>query len=135
MSIVRKNIRKIKLKSNCYLLVFHKSLDKGCGSAVSLYIHDIEFLKFDCFGHEKGHYHVFSPNKIYYFKEKTCSKQIKKTTFELTHNLQHYLSKSNNKLIKLFKINPMNTRIHLKFMKMMRVMEKYEIKYYKDMRF
>ena len=125
MSIVRKNIRKIKLKSNCYLLVFHKSLDKGCGSAVSLYIHD----------NEKGHYHVFSPNKIYYFKEKTCSKQIKKTTFELTHNLQHYLSKSNNKLIKLFKINPMNTRIHLKFMKMMRVMEKYEIKYYKDMRF
>ena len=38
----------IYIQDNLYFLVFHKTLIKGFGSAVSLYINDYEFLKFDC---------------------------------------------------------------------------------------
>ena len=53
---LRKGVYKLDVQENLYLLVFHKVLDIGCGTAVSLYINNHEFLKFDCFGDKKGHF-------------------------------------------------------------------------------
>jgi hypothetical protein len=88
-------------------LVFHKTYNGGFGPAVSLYLNEHEFLKFDCFGIEKGHYHIYDgkTNDTIFFAEKTCREQIDKTAYELSNNIEFYLKKSNNVNIQNFKIN------------------------------
>ena len=102
----RNDIYKVTIQDNLYFLVFHKNLPIGFGSALSLYINNFEFLKFDCFGENKGHYHIYN-NKInepIYFTEKTPEEQINKT-FELINNINLFLNKSNCINIQNFKID------------------------------
>ena len=56
--MIRKDIYKVDIQDNLYFLVFHKTFNGDYGSAVSLYVNDYEFLKFDCLGENKGHYHI-----------------------------------------------------------------------------
>lgn len=104
---LRKDLYKIEIDSNVYLLVFHKMLPIGFGSALSLYINNWEFLKFDCFGKEKGHFHIYSgsKNKTIYFVETTCEEQIEKSIYEISTNLKTYLTNVNNSKIKNVSIN------------------------------
>ena len=64
-------------------------------------------LKFDCFGEDKGHYHIYDniTNETIYFTEKTCEEQITRTSYELINNIGFYLNKSNIEGIKNFKIS------------------------------
>jgi len=102
----RNDIYKVTVQDNLYFLVFHKNLPIGFGSAVSLYINDFEFLKFDCFGENKGHYHIYDNklNETIYFTEKTPQEQINRTC-ELISNINLFLIKSNKNYIKNFKID------------------------------
>jgi hypothetical protein len=102
----RNDIYKVTVQDNLYFLVFHKNLPVGFGSAVSLYINDFEFLKFDCFGENKGHYHIYDNklNETIYFTEKTPQEQINRTC-ELISNINLFLIKSNKNYIKNFKID------------------------------
>jgi hypothetical protein len=105
MGMIRKDTYKIDIQDGLYFLVFHKTFNGGFGSAVSLYIN--EYLKFDCYGENKGHYHIYD-NITYetiYFTEKTCEEQIIRTSYELINNIDIYLNKSNMVDIKNFKIN------------------------------
>ena len=105
--MIRKDIYKIDIQDGLYFLVFHKTFNGGFGSAVSLYINEFEYLKFDCFGENEGHYHIYDDitNEIIYFIEKTCEEQITRTSYELINNIDTYLNKSKNVDIKNFKIN------------------------------
>ena len=102
----RNDIYKVTVQDNLYFLVFHKNLPIGFGSAVSLYIFEFEFLKFDCFGENKGHYHIYDNklNETIYFTEKTPQEQINRTC-ELISNINLFLIKSNKNYIKNFKID------------------------------
>ena len=102
----RNDIYKVTVQDNLYFLVFHKNLPVGFGSAVSLYINNFEFLKFDCFGENKGHYHIYDSklNETIYFTEKTPQEQINRTC-ELISNINLFLIKSNKNYIKNFKID------------------------------
>ena len=102
----RNDIYKVTVQDNLYFLVFHKNLPIGFGSAVSLYINEFEFLKFDCFGENKGHYHIYDNklNETIYFTEKTPQEQINRTC-ELISNINLFLIKSNKNYIKNFKID------------------------------
>ena len=103
---IRKDIFRIHVQPHMYFLVFHKDLKIGFGPALCLYIHGIEFLKFDCFGYEKGHYHIFNgiTNKgRIYFEEETVEEQIQKTYSELC-NLEKYLEESTLQRIRNYKI-------------------------------
>jgi hypothetical protein len=105
--MVRKDIYRIDIQDNLYFLVFHKTLVKGQGTAVSLYINDYEFLKFDCFGENKGHYHIYGKiNEEILFTEKTCEEQIDKICY-LIANFTGFLNKSNRIDIKNFKLDNM----------------------------
>jgi len=129
---MRKDIYKVHIQDNLYFLVFHKTLIKGFGSAVSLYINDYEYLKFDCFGENKGHYHIYNKiNEEIYFTEKTCEEQINKTCNLLT-NINVFLAKSNRKDIKYLKIDMDNfiNKIDIIMNKML----EYEYKYYSSSR-
>jgi len=130
---VRKDEYKIKIDKNIYFNVFHKKLDIGFGPAVSLYIHNIEFLKFDCFGKNLGHYHIFNGinNERIYFSEITVEEQINKILFELTNNINTFLLSSNNKKIKsLILPNDFN----LKIIAIKNKMLEYENNYYAHLR-
>jgi len=105
--MIRKDILKIDIQDNLYVLVFHKILSSGFGTAVSLYIHEHEFLKFDCFGENKGHYHIYDSvtNNTIYFDEKTCIEQINRSCYELANNINIYLNKSSRNNIREFTID------------------------------
>ena len=61
-----------KIQEDVLFQVYWKSLPIGTGPAVILKAFGQEILKFDCFGKEKGHFHV-APNYEFriYFGEET----------------------------------------------------------------
>jgi hypothetical protein len=101
---LRLDVVKIDIQENAYLLVYHKFLEIGSGVSIGLYLYNTEFLKFDCFGKSKGHYHIFNKkNKDrMYFTEPTATEQIDKTTSELSNNIAKYLVTSPEKKIRDF---------------------------------
>ena len=105
--MIRKDIHRIDIQDNLYFLVFHKDINIGFGAAASLYINKFEYLKFDCFGENNGHYHIYDniTNDTIYFTEKTCEEQIARTCSELINNINIFLAKSKRKCIKNFKID------------------------------
>ena len=131
--MIRKDIHKVDIQDNLYFLVFHKSLHKGFGSAVSVYINNYEFLKFDCFGDKKGHYHIFNDkkNEEKYFTEKTCEEQINRTC-EFILNINTFLNTSNRKDIKNLIIDMSNFVNKLDEIKTK--MLEYEYKFYSSLR-
>ena len=84
--MIRKDLYKVDIQDNFYFVVFHKKVKKGFGSAVSLYVNDYEFLKFDCIGEKRGHYHIYGDNMNVeiLFNEKTCEEQINRTCALIT---------------------------------------------------
>ncbi len=103
---LRKDVTNLKIQDDVYFQVYWKELAIGKGPAVILYIYNKEVLKFDCFGKEKGHYHVdfykqngTKENRIF-FTENRASKQIERTVFELNTNLDYYLQRSKDQCIR-----------------------------------
>jgi len=47
--MIRKDLYIINVQKGLYLLVFHKTFNGGIGPALSVYINNYEYLKFDCF--------------------------------------------------------------------------------------
>ena len=118
------------------MLVFHKALSIGFGPAVSIYIDEHEFMKFDCFGKSKGHYHIYDikKNQTIYFSEISVHDQIHRTGLEITQNLKNYISKSKlNKVKNLCSENFENISID-KINIMKNKMMEYEEKYYINLR-
>lgn len=101
---IRKDVLKIDIQENAYFLVYHKNIDIGFGPTVGLYLYNIEYLKFDCFGQDHGHYHVFNKKTDVriYFTEKTVLEQINKVKGGLMNTIQSYLQASKNKAIREF---------------------------------
>ncbi|MBC3758426.1 hypothetical protein H7U19_08430 [Hyunsoonleella sp. SJ7] len=90
--VKRHDLQKISIQKDLYLQVYWKVLKIGKGPAVILKWKTIELMKFDCFGHKDGHYHI-APNYDFriYFTEQTAKAQIKRTSEELLINAQRYL--------------------------------------------
>jgi hypothetical protein len=131
---LRKDVVKIDIQANAYVLVYHKFLDIGSGSSIGLYLYNKEFLKFDCFGSRKGHYHVFNKktDKRIYFTEQTAKEQIEKTIHELTNNINSYLVTSPNIKIKKFVFD--TNLLKLKLAEAKQILMNYEDKFYAAMR-
>ena len=131
---VRKDVLKIEIQENAYMLVYHKNLDIGFGPALGLYLYDIEYLKFDFFGEEKGHYHIFNKKRDVriYFKERTVLEQINKVAHELTNNIQTYLEGSKNKKILEFQFE--NDVFRSKILAAVEILLDYENKHYSFLR-
>ncbi|MEQ9289718.1 MAG: hypothetical protein RIG77_22510 [Cyclobacteriaceae bacterium] len=91
-SVIRRDVTTINVDSNFQLLVYWKVLPIGKGPAIILKVLNKEFMKFDCFGKDKGHYHI-SPkyNFRIFFIENTRKSQIKRSINELKTNTQNYL--------------------------------------------
>lgn len=103
---VRKDEIKIPVQPNLELIVYWKDLNVGKGPAAILKAHGKEIMKFDCFGFNKGHYHV-TPHYGFriYFTEHTSSEQIKRSGNELRRNAEKYLKLHEDKKVRSVKIN------------------------------
>jgi len=103
---LRKDVTNLKIQDDVYFQVYWKELAIGKGPAVILYIYNKEILKFDCFGKEKGHYHVDfyklngSKEDRIFFIENRASEQIERTVFELNTNLNYYLQRNKDHRIR-----------------------------------
>lgn len=131
---LRKDVVKIDIQENAYVLVYHKFLDIGSGSSIGLYLYNTEYLKFDCFGLRKGHYHVFNKktNDRIYFTEQTAKEQIDKSTSELSENITMYLAMSPNKKIRDFVFD--KPLLKSKLAEAKRLLIEYEDKFYAAIR-
>ena len=104
-SPIRKNTYKIDITDNFYLLVFHKRLTIGSGVALSVYINNIEYLKYDCFG-KGGHHHIYDIiEKTIYFKDLERINQINKSIDDIITNINNYIVSSKNQKIKNFQFD------------------------------
>lgn len=131
---LRKDVVKIDIQENAYVLVYHKFLDIGSGSSIGLYLYNKEYLKFDCFGKNKGHYHVNNKKNDdrIYFTEQTAKEQIEKTINELTTNINSYLVMSSNIKIKEFVFD--DNLLKSKLTEAKQILMGYEDKFYAAMR-
>ncbi len=92
--LVRKDVTNIAIQEGLTLVVYWKVLNIGKGPAVILKVYNREILKFDCFGKEKGHYHVYpNYNDRIWFIEDNAADQVRRTRLELEMNGSKYLRK------------------------------------------
>jgi hypothetical protein len=98
---VRHDLEEIEIEKNLKLLVYWKALTIGKGPAVILQAFENEILKFDCFGKNKGHYHI-APHYDFriFFIEETVPDQISRTIKELRLNGFRYLKSQNDSRFK-----------------------------------
>ncbi|MEP2023210.1 MAG: hypothetical protein ABJH98_09285 [Reichenbachiella sp.] len=103
---IRKDLIKIEIDGNLEFLVYWKILSIGKGPAVVLSALGQELLKFDCFGENRGHYHVMPTySQRIFFYENTRMSQIQRTIKELRHNTVKYLKIHPKESIRKLTIN------------------------------
>lgn len=72
----------------------------GRGPSAVVYIGNKSVLKFDCFGAEQGHLHIYALEKSgkqrlrIFLREQTAEEQVARAEFELFWNLESYLGAS-----------------------------------------
>lgn len=107
---VEKDIVIYEIQPQVLVKVYWKILPIGKGTALELIISGDEILRFDCFGEDDGHYHIFvgyeypDRDRIY-FPEKTVEEQINRAIFELSHNLHCFLQLHRSPQIRNLKID------------------------------
>ncbi len=101
------------IQDHAYLAVYWKDIPIGKGPCVSLYVHDKEIFKFDCFGEDRGHYHtnigqlplVPRGEDRLYFSERSIEEQLKHAIFEIRRNTNYYLHRNFDPRITFFKLD------------------------------
>jgi len=110
----RKYLHIICLDKDAFFLVYHKDLSTGSDVSCSLYIHDVECLKYDCQG-LRGHFHIYldsTPShhiKISFprsmLSETLRKEQIDYVVSHIPLHLKTYLSRSSHHLVRRFQID------------------------------
>ena len=99
----------IPIQEHLYALVFFKSLSTGTGVSVSIYIHGTEFLKYDCQGIERGHYHIYDrgrDTKLFFMVGTDRTEQIDISINDISTNITRYIRSCHDENIRSFQIHP-----------------------------
>lgn len=105
------DVRLISIQPDSYLAVYYKRYDTGVGPGVSLYIHENEILRFDCFGKGRGHYHslpclsALPSDERIGFTAETIKSQVNETVEETTGNYAAHLGKHFRRNIRDFRFD------------------------------
>ena len=92
-------VRLVPIQPNSYLAVYYKHYGADFGPGVSLYVHENEVLRLDCFGNESGHYHslpclsVVPGSDRIGFAAETVEGQVQQTADEIIQNHAAHLGK------------------------------------------
>lgn len=105
------DVKLIPIQPDSYLAIYYKRYDTGVGPGVSLYVHENEILRFDCFGKGHGHYHSLPclsalPSKERIgFTAETIKSQVNETVEEITGNYAAHLGKHFRRCIRDFRFD------------------------------
>ena len=110
---LRKDVRTIEVQEGLEFDVYWKDTGKiGIGPAVAVYVCLREVLRFDCFGPDLGHFHIFNgpeqpkgERHRIFFQEDSRPDQIQRTIWEIKNNLGSYLQLHSDLRIKNFPID------------------------------
>jgi hypothetical protein len=110
----RRDVQRISVQDGLVIDVCWKSEPIGKGPALSVFVCGDEFARFDCFGPDRGHFHLalFAPASVreqrLKFAERTATDQISRTIFEIDRNLAYYLERAANPAIRKFDVHRPN---------------------------
>ena len=116
----------VPIQDHAYLAVYWKAVDLGRGPGASLYVHENEVLRFDCFGEGTGHYHMNVNQTAHFrgrgvdrmvFRERTVQEQIERSYFELTVNSRYFLKRNRSRRIRRFELDSEKLRAAAEQMK------------------
>jgi hypothetical protein len=106
----RKEIKMLLIQPGFEMDVFYRNIDgKDVGVAVSVYVLDMEIIRFDCFG-ELGHYHMFTGNNLnsdtghVAFTSSVIGEQIQQIVVIL-RNFKEYTEASRMRRIRKFRVD------------------------------
>lgn len=111
----RQQVARHDIQPGAFLTVYWKSLPIGCGPGVSLYIHDYEILRCDCFGGRDGHIHTnlrdltgiqAGSGDHLLFAETSIQDQMDRSLFELRFNSHFHLRRNWNRSVQKFRLDP-----------------------------
>jgi len=96
---LRKDVQTVTIQEGLEFDIYWKDTGKvGIGPTVAVYAKQREVLRFDCFGPDLGHFHIFNrsdrpkdPADRLFFHEESRAAQIDRTLWELENNLASYL--------------------------------------------
>jgi hypothetical protein len=105
----RQEIVCYRIQPGLYLDVFWKILPIGKGPALSIFLHEQELLRFDCYGGGKGHYHLqFCEGGIgrrHRLSGKTVAEQIDTIFLNLSDYLSLQIHQHTNPKLRHFSVN------------------------------
>jgi hypothetical protein len=104
----KKDLVEYPIQDDVILEVYWRDDAGGHGPAASLYIHNDEVFRFDCFDGTEGHCHVNlrqTRGQRWYYPKGTVQEHIDRSVFELTHNVPFCLRTHQNEDIQAVKID------------------------------
>jgi len=105
----RHDLVEYPIQENVTLQVYWRDDRGGRGPPASLYVHDDEVLRFDCFGGDQGHCHVNlkqTRGHRWYYPEGTARDHIERSAFELRVNHPFSLRTNQDARIQTVRIDP-----------------------------
>jgi hypothetical protein len=105
----RHDLTKFPIQENVWLEVYWRDDRAGRGPCASLYVRDVELIRFDCFPGDQGHCHVnFEQNRAqrWYYQPGTARQHIEQSAFDLSKNVPFALRSNQDAAIQETRIDP-----------------------------
>jgi hypothetical protein len=105
----RHDLTKLPVQENVWVETYWRDDPAGRGPCASLYLGDIELLRFDCFDGDQGHCHVNmsqTGGQRWYYPPGTVRQHIDRTAFEISRNVPFALRTNQDPAIRDMKIDP-----------------------------
>ncbi len=102
----RRDRVRLHVQDDVFVDVYWKDVELGKGPSISVFVLGEEMMKFDCFGKDRGHFHIafFTPGASnvsrMYMPEPTIEDQIERAVFEIRKNINYYLQRNSKRRIR-----------------------------------
>jgi hypothetical protein len=105
----RYDLTKYPIQENVWIEVYWRDDPAGRGPCASLYVGDLELLRYDCFAGDQGHLHVdihkMGGQRLYY-PPGPVRQHIDRTAFEVSKNVPFALRFNHDPAIQQLRIDP-----------------------------
>jgi hypothetical protein len=105
----RHDLTKVPVQDGVWVEVYWRDDAAGRGPCASLYVRDVEIMRFDCFPGDQGHCHVnFQQNRgqRWYYPPGTVREHIEQSAFDLGKNVAFCLRSNQDAAIQEMRIDP-----------------------------
>ncbi|MGB7248565.1 MAG: hypothetical protein WBC73_06470 [Phormidesmis sp.] len=103
--VVRRDVVFIPVGQNAELEVYWKLTQLGNGPSIILYVLSQPVIRFDCFGADAGHAHLYIPvaatkrESRWWLPETSIEDQIERGLFEISKNTNYWIQRHRNPIV------------------------------------